>query len=81
MNKWSVVVAFGVAALASGSANAKVIHRHHAPSPAVQQHVACTVLGCQPIPTACYPKEEHTSGGIPTGFDTIVCSPGVWPLN
>jgi hypothetical protein len=81
MKKLPIIAVFGLAALSSGTANAMVAHRHHARSPAVQQHVACTVLGCQPIPTACIPKEEHTSSGIPTGYDNIVCPPGACPLN
>lgn len=55
-------------------------HRARKPAAVHERHVACTVLGCQPIPAACYPKEEHTSGGIPTGFDQIICPPGVWPF-
>jgi hypothetical protein len=56
--------------------------KHRAPRPGVtrQQQIACTVLGCQTIPAACYPKEEHSPTGIPTGFDQIVCPPGVWPF-
>jgi hypothetical protein len=64
-----------------GPLNAKP-SRHRAPGPAIahQQQIACTVLGCRPIPAACYPKEEHSPTGIPTGFDQIVCPPGVWPF-
>ena len=64
--------------LSSGAANARV--RAHARRVASPQRVACTVLGCQPIPAACMPKEEHTFSGIPTGYDTIICPPGVWPF-
>jgi hypothetical protein len=67
--------------LSSDAASARVIHtRTHVPRAAAPQHVACTVLGCQPIPAACIPKEEHSFSGIPIGFDTIVCPPGVWPF-
>jgi hypothetical protein len=61
----------------ASTAQARVRDATHMAAP---QHVACTVLGCQPIPPACVPKEEHTFGGIPTGYDTIVCPPGVWPF-
>jgi hypothetical protein len=81
MKKWPIIAIVGLAAMFSGTANATVAHRRHTSRPAVQQHVACTILGCEPIPTACVPKEEHSFSGIPTGFDTIVCPPGVWPLN
>lgn len=53
---------------------------HRAPAAQAQAHVACTVLGCQPIPASCTPVEGKTPGGIPTGYDSIVCPPGVWPL-
>jgi len=57
-------------------------HKYRAPRAAAkeQRQIACTVLGCQQIPAACYPKEEHSPTGIPTGFDQIVCPPGVWPF-
>jgi hypothetical protein len=56
-------------------------HRHSA-SAATQapSRVACTVLGCQPIPAVCNPVPGRTPGGLPTGYDVIVCPPGVWPL-
>ena len=50
------------------------------PNPQPPRQIACTVLGCMPVPAVCHPKEEHTSGGIPTGYDQIVCPPGVWPF-
>jgi hypothetical protein len=56
--------------------------RHHRlAAPQGQQQIACTVLGCMPIPVACAPVAGKTPGGIPTGFDVIVCPPGTWPLN
>jgi hypothetical protein len=42
--------------------------------------IACTVLGCQPIPATCTPVPGRTVSGLPTGYDVIVCPPGVWPL-
>jgi hypothetical protein len=70
-----------VALAASGPLEAKS-HKYRAPRATVspQRQIACTVLGCQTIPAACYPKEEHSPSGIPTGFDQIVCPPGVWPF-
>jgi hypothetical protein len=76
-----VAVAITVAALTGSAAKAKSVNHHHSNhAVAVQQQIACTVLGCQTVPAACHPKEEHSPGGIPTGYDTIVCPPGVWPL-
>lgn len=81
-----VTAGLAVAAIAPGELSAKS-NKHREPRAAAvhgpqinRPHVACTVLGCQTIPAACYPKEEHTSSGIPTGFDQIVCPPGVWPF-
>jgi hypothetical protein len=53
--------------------------RHGAAAQAPPQ-IACTFLGCGPIPAACTPVAGKTPGGIPTGYDVIVCPPGVWPL-
>ena len=36
-------------------------------------HVACTFLGCQPIPANCRPATGYSFSGEPTGFDVIVC--------
>jgi hypothetical protein len=44
------------------------------------QQIACTVLGCMPVPAACTPVAGKTPGGRPTGYDVIVCPPGIWPL-
>jgi len=49
-----------------------------APQPPAQ--IACTVLGCMPIPRECEPVGGKTPSGLPTGYDVIVCPPGVWPL-
>src|SRR6516225_4762440 len=55
-------------------------HRHPPLSVQPPARVACTVLGCQPIPGSCTPVPGRTPGGLPTGYDVIVCPPGVWPL-
>ncbi|MGO8921585.1 MAG: hypothetical protein ACLQF4_01425 [Xanthobacteraceae bacterium] len=41
--------------------------------------IACTVVGCQPIPVVCTPVPGRTWSGLPTGYDVIVCPPGVSP--
>jgi hypothetical protein len=70
-----------IAIIAPSQIDAKTLkHREARPAAAHQQQIACTVLGCQTIPAACYPKEEHSPTGIPTGFDQIVCPRGVWPF-
>jgi hypothetical protein len=61
-------------------------HRNHSPrhhavtTPQPPARIACRVLGCQPIPAACTPVPGRTVSGLPTGYDVIVCPPGVQPL-
>jgi hypothetical protein len=78
-NKRLITIGVTVVIIASGPASAKT-RADRRPTVAQPRQVACTVLGCQPIPAACYPKEQHGPTGIPTGFDQIVCPPGVWPF-
>ncbi len=80
MNKALVVCSFVMLTLAPAPSDAKSVSNKHRRIVAPPQHVACTVLGCQPVPPQCVPHEEHTFGGTPTGYDTIVCPPGVWPF-
>ena len=62
----------------SGVADAKSRPRH---SRVVQEpHIACTVLGCISVPPECGQTYGRTRRGSPTGYDVIVCPPGVWPL-
>ena len=37
--------------------------------------VACTELGCHPIPPGCHPQTGYNWDGMPTGFDMVVCQP------
>jgi len=55
-------------------------HSHQVAAALPQAQIACTVLGCMAIPAACTPVAGKTRGGRPTGFDVIVCPPGVWPF-
>jgi hypothetical protein len=65
--------------IAANSAHRSHSSRHHAMAQP-QARIACTVVGCQPIPGACTPVPGRTWSGLPTGYDVIVCPPGVWPL-
>jgi hypothetical protein len=75
-----LLAAVAVAALPAGTLAAKPVHRHHPVQAAAPQRIACTVLGCAPIPAQCMPQGGKTLGGLPTGYDVIVCPPGVQPL-
>ena len=46
-------------------------------SSAPQQQIACTDVGCLPVPRGCYPTGGKTADGSPSGFDVMVCSNGV----
>jgi hypothetical protein len=45
-----------------------------------QQQIACTVIGCVPVPRGCGQTAGRTRSGTPTGGDVIVCPPGVAPF-
>jgi len=72
--------AIGLSALASMPAvAASKHHRHHYVSQAArgayaaQPQIACTVVGCMPVPRGCHREMGYTPGGTPTGFDVAVC--------
>ena len=44
------------------------------------QQIACTVIGCVPVPRGCGQRPGRTWSGMPTGGDVIVCPPGVAPF-
>jgi hypothetical protein len=69
------VVAAAVLALALIPASAEPVHhkRHAKAAAAAQPQIACTVVGCIPVPRGCHPEMGYTPGGTPTGFDVAVC--------
>lgn len=52
----------------SAAAKKSTATRQRAPS-----QIACTELGCHPIPPGCHPQMGYNWDGIPTGFDIVVC--------
>lgn len=40
---------------------------------AAQPQIACTVVGCLPVPRGCHPEMGYSADGTPTGFDVAVC--------
>ena len=38
--------------------------------------IACTQVGCLPVPRGCYPTGGKTFDGSPSGFDVMVCQGG-----
>ena len=66
------VVAAVVLALAL-PANAATKQQKRQAATAAQPQIACTVVGCIPVPRGCHPEMGYTPGGTPTGFDVAVC--------
>jgi len=62
-----------VLALVPASAAPKDLKRHTKSATAAQPQIACTVVGCIPVPRGCHPEMGYTPGGTPTGFDVAVC--------
>lgn len=48
--------------------------RHH---PAHTPQIACTEVGCLPVPPQCTIAGGKTFDGTPTGFDVMVCPDGI----
>ena len=67
-------------ALAAESRHRSHPPRHAVTAPAPPARIACTQLGCHPIPAVCRPVPQLTWDDLPTGFDAIDCPPGVSPL-
>ena len=64
---------------------AEAAAKHHRPHPmsqaargsyAGQPQIACTQVGCLPVPRGCYPRGGRTFSGAPSGFDVMVCPGG-----
>jgi hypothetical protein len=79
--KTSIVLALVAALAIPALADAKPAHRHkrQAVRPP-QTPIACTVLGCRPVPPGCGLAAGRTFSGSPTGYDVVVCPPGVQPF-
>ena len=68
------IIAAIVLALAVMPANAASKHKRHTKTAtAPQQQIACTVVGCIPVPRGCHPETGYTPWGTPTGFDVAAC--------
>ena len=72
----TIVPVATAAVLAIALMPASAAPRHHMPhtrfAVAVQPQIACTVVGCMPVPRGCHPAMGYTPDG-PTGFDVMVC--------
>lgn len=68
-----------IASLVSTLANAKS-YTQRAAKAQPRSQIACTVVGCIPVPAGCVPRPGRTWSGLPSGFDVIVCRPGARPV-
>jgi hypothetical protein len=55
-----------------------VAKKHHTAKKRVAAHrggrqIACTFMGCAPVPRGCTPVTEYNWDGAPTGFDAVAC--------
>jgi hypothetical protein len=73
-----LVTIFLVLTLIAGSPGFAKDKRRHKKAPS--HEIACTVLGCVPVPRGCRQVPGVGWDGTPTGFDIIVCPPGVAPF-
>jgi hypothetical protein len=58
------------------SAQAATKHHRSHQKRAYQPQIACTDVGCLPVPRGCYPTGGKTFDGSPSGFDVMVCPNG-----
>jgi len=70
----SLIIAI-IASLVSTLVNAKPYTQRRTKAQPPSQ-IACTVVGCIPVPAGCVPRAGRTWSGLPSGFDVIVCPPG-----
>lgn len=61
-----------VPAVAQAAASKHDRHARRAAQPA-QTEIACSVVGCMPVPRGCHPATGRTPDGTPTGFDIADC--------
>jgi hypothetical protein len=78
--KKSLIVVAAVVALPV-AADARTSRQQDDPDRGRRQAlIACTAIGCVPVPPGCGRTAGRTRSGSPSGFDVIVCPPGVQPL-
>jgi hypothetical protein len=47
--------------------------RHHRLAAPTQPQIACTMVGCNPVPPGCHPEPQRYFSGMTTGYDAVVC--------
>ena len=70
-----LAAALAVLSIPADAASKKRVRSH-----ASQAQVACTQVGCMPVPRGCYREGGRTFDGSPTGFDVITCGNGAYTM-
>jgi hypothetical protein len=47
--------------------------RHHRLAAPTQPQIACTMVGCNPVPPGCHSEPQRYFSGMTTGYDAVVC--------
>jgi hypothetical protein len=68
------------AVLATIALPASAAPRKHSRAPGPQAQIACTAVGCLPVPQGCHPAPGRTFDGSPSGFDVMVCGGGRYSM-
>lgn len=58
-------------AIAPATAQSTSTRAKQMQSPGTQ--IACTRVGCKPIPRGCHIEAERSPDGTPTGYDAVIC--------
>jgi hypothetical protein len=73
-----LVAALALIALPAEAASKK--QRYHKGHAAYGAQIACTEVGCLPVPHGCHPAPGRTFDGDPSGFDVMVCGRGSYSM-
>lgn len=73
---FAMMLALGMAVATASAAGAQTDQpsaRKKRPAPTTGLQIACTRVGCNPIPRGCRIEKEYGWDGLPTGYDAVVC--------
>ena len=77
MKALAIAAALALAVVSAEAASSRQKSKgYQAPEP----RIACTVVGCLPVPRGCYPAPGRTLDGTPSGYDVMVCGRGAYTM-
>lgn len=80
MKAFVLVAALALVATSAEAATRKKSRNYAKPPRATSGQIACTQVGCLPVPRGCHPAPGRTWNGDPTGFDVMVCGGGAYTM-